>query len=175
MKINNRQQVLAIAAIAIVGLFLLDRALITPLTNGWKARSQKITDLQRDITRGEELLKAGPRYQALWGRMKTNTLSSTNAELKLLEAFQRWSRQSDVSISSVQPQWKAGDEDYSTLECHANASGSIKAISEFLYHMEKDPMALRIESLEITSRDEAGKTLALSLQVSGLVLGEPPQ
>jgi hypothetical protein len=57
------------------------------------------------------------------------------------------------------------------LECHANASGRITQMAQFLYNIEKDPMALRIESVEISSRDETGQTLAVNLQVSGLVLG----
>jgi hypothetical protein len=87
----------------------------------------------------------------------------------LLEAFQRWSDKSNISVSSIQPQWKR-EEDHSALECRANASGRVDALAKFIYELEKDPMALRIESLEITSRDESGQTLSLGLQVSGLVL-----
>jgi hypothetical protein len=38
--------------------------------------------------------------------------------------------------------------------------------------MEKDPVALRVESLEITSKDESGRNLQVGLTVSGLILTE---
>jgi hypothetical protein len=44
------------------------------------------------------------------------------------------------------------------------------AVSRFLYDVEKDPMALRLEIVEVSSRDAEGQQLALGLQVSGLVL-----
>jgi hypothetical protein len=175
MKIDNRQQLLGILAVAVVGLLLLDRVVITPLINGWKERSRQITELQKTIAQGESALKREKIVRDRWSQMKTNTLSADNAERKLLEAFHRWSRQSSISISSIQPQWKRGaaEEDYVTLECHANLAGSVGAMSQFLYNIERDPMALRIESLEITSRDENGRTLSLAMQVSALVLSAP--
>ena len=57
-----------------------------------------------------------------------------------------------------------------TLECRADASGSLSALTRFLYEIEKDPLALRIDSLEITARDNTGQQLSLNLQVSGLLL-----
>ena len=172
MKIENRQQVLAIATVALLALLLLDRVVLSPLTASWKARSTKIAELQKRITDGKALLRRAPTIRSRWDEMKTNTLAADNAERRLFEAFDRWSRASRISISSIQPNWKRGDdESYMTLECHANASGSIGAMAQFLYNIEKDPMALRIESVEVQSRDENGQTLAVTLQVSGLVLG----
>jgi hypothetical protein len=63
-----------------------------------------------------------------------------------------------------------------TLECRADAFGSIQAVSRFLYEVERDPLALKVEVVEIMPRDTAGQQLTLGLQVSGLVLnleGQP--
>jgi hypothetical protein len=171
VKIENRQQILAVAAIALISLFVLDRVILRPLTAGWKARSERIVKLEKQIIEGQATLKRANLIRARWDQMQTNTLAADNAERRLLEAFQRWSRDSNISISSIQPQWKRGDDDFMTLECHANAAGPVTAMAKFLYNIETDPMALRLESVEIQSRDETGQTLALTLQVSGLVLG----
>jgi hypothetical protein len=39
---------------------------------------------------------------------------------------------------------------------------------KFLFNVERDPMALKIESVEITARDKEGQNLSLGLQISGL-------
>lgn len=171
MKIENRQRALVIAAVAIVALFFMDRVVLGPLTKSWKARSERIALLQKQITDGNAALKRATVVRERWEQAQTNTLAANNAERRLLEAFQRWSRASNISVSSIQPQWKRGDDEYMTLECHANAAGPVNAMAQFLYNIEKDPMALRIEAVEIQSRDESGQNLAVNLQVSGLVLG----
>jgi hypothetical protein len=171
VKIENRQQVLAIGAIALISLFLIDRLLVRTYMASWKARSENIAKLEKQIREGEGKMKLAPILRNRWGQMKTNTFSLDEAERRMLEAVQRWSRASDVSISSILPQPKRGDEEYMTMECHVTAAGPVRALAQFLYQIEKDPMALRVEAVEIQSRDEAGQNLALSLQVSGLVLG----
>ena len=62
-----------------------------------------------------------------------------------------------------------------TLECRADAAGSLPALTRFLYEAEKDPLALKVEAVEITARDNDGQQLSLALQVSGLLLNPPPQ
>ena len=63
----------------------------------------------------------------------------------------------------------------SMLECRADAIGSMDALTRFLYEVEKDPLALRLEAIEITSHDNDGQQLSLALQVSGLLLNNQPQ
>jgi len=57
-----------------------------------------------------------------------------------------------------------------TLECRVDAFGNLSALTRFLYDVEKDPLALKVDALEITTRDNDGQQLSLALQVSGLLL-----
>jgi len=50
------------------------------------------------------------------------------------------------------------------------ASGNLPSVARFLYEVEKDPMALRIQGAEISSHDNNGQQLSLGLQLSGLIL-----
>ena len=172
MKITNRQQLLAIVAIVVVALLVGDKLILAPLLRGWKERSARIVELRKLITQGEQLQQRGGRVRERWDGMRTNTLpdNMSAAENEVLKAFDRWSRDSGISVSSIKPQWKRSAEDYMTLECRADAAGGIQALTRFLYNVEKDPLALRVESVEITSRDNDGQQLSLALQVSGLLL-----
>jgi Tfp pilus assembly protein PilO len=87
-----------------------------------------------------------------------------------LKAFDRWCRDSGINRDSFSPQWRHDSDSYMTLECRVEASGSLGALSRFLYEIEKDPLALRLENLELSSRDNEGQQLALGLQLSALVL-----
>ena len=110
-----------------------------------------------------------------WDHMRTNMFpnNASEAENEMLRGFERWSQDSRISVTSIKNQWKRGEDDYVTLECRADAYGSIQALARFLYSVEQDPLALKVESVEITSRDNDGQQLSLALQVSGVVLGAP--
>ena len=172
MNINNRQQLLAIVAVAAIALLLGDRLVLTPLTTAWKERSQKIVSLKKSLNQGELLLDRDKRIRETWNNMRTNTLpvNLSAAENEVVKAFFRWSEQSGISITSTRPQWRRNTDDYMLLECRADTFGSIESLSRFLYEIEKDPLALRVESVEITTRDNNGQQLAMGVQVSGLLL-----
>jgi len=172
VKIKNRQQFLAVAAIAGVAFLVSDKVLFGPLWNGWKARSTRIADLKKSVNQGSLLVQRENAIRSRWDSMRTNTLPDniSAAENEVLQAFERWSQDSRISISSIKPQWKRAGEDYMTLECRADAFGSMQTLTRFLYDVEKDPLALKVDSVEITSRDNDGQQLSLALQVSGLLL-----
>jgi hypothetical protein len=172
VKIKNRQQLLGIAAVIGVAILVSDKLIITPLINGWKARSERIAELKKSVNQGNLLLLREQAIRNRWDSMRTNTLPDniSAAENEVLQAFERWSQDSRISISSIKPQWKRAGEDYMTLECRADAFGNMQTLTRFLYDVEKDPLALKVDSVEITSRDNDGQQLSLALQVSGLLL-----
>jgi len=172
MKIKNRQQLLTIAAIAVVAFFAADKLILSPLGDLWQQRSKRIADLRKKVEDGNQLVKHEQSWRGRWDQMKRNTLANNPsiAEQQVLGAFDRWSQKNRVSITSISPQWKHDTDEYTTLQCRVEAAGSLNAVSRFLYDIEKDPMALKLEIVELRSRDNDGQQLELGLQISGLVL-----
>jgi Tfp pilus assembly protein PilO len=172
MKIKNRQQALAVLALAAAALLLGDNLVWAPLARSWRERTNRIADLSKLVSQGSLLVARSRSIHERWESMKTNTLPNnvSAAHNEVLRAFDRWSQESRVSITSIKPQWKSAGEDYATLECRADASGSLQTLARFLFDVEKDPLALKVENVEITARDNEGQQLALVLQVSGLLL-----
>lgn len=172
MKINNRQQMLALVAIAAVALFAADRLVFSPLTHLWTARSEQIAELRKNVADGTKLLQRQQAIRSRWEQMRTNTFTNntSSAEQRLFKAIDAWSQESRASITAITPQWKHDADDFVTLDCRVDASGSLATLSRFLYDIEKDPMALKLESVEISARDNEGQQLSLGLQLSGLVL-----
>jgi hypothetical protein len=177
MQIKNRQQLLMIVAGVTFGLLLGDALVFSPLVKLWRARSARVVELQKKVKDGDAMLRRDAGIQSRWTQMRSNTLPNnpSMAEQQVLGAFDDWSRNSRISVNSITPQWKRDGDDYTTLECRVDASGSVGTLRTFLFLMEKDPMALKIESVEITSRDKEGQNLSLGLQISGLVLNSVAQ
>jgi len=173
MNLKNRQTLLTVVAGALIALFVLDQVVFTPLVSSWKKRAESIADLRKSISKGKLMIDRETFTRAAWNDMRRNTLPSnaSQAERSLLEAFDRWSRDSGITVNSLKPQWKRGENDaYSLLECRIDAAGDLDTLTKFLYEVEHSEMALRIESVELAARNNDGRQLALGLSISGLRL-----
>ena len=172
MKIENRQQVLVVAVAVAAALLVGNSLIYEPLSKWWSARAQQITQLRKQVSDGKQLVNREKGIRSHWEEMRTNTLPNNTslAEQQLLKAFDTWSRDSGATITGILPQWKNDTDDYQTLNCRVEASGNLTALSQFLYDIEKSPMALKLETVELSARDTGGQQLTLGLQISGLVL-----
>ena len=172
MKINNRQQLLLILTVVAGGLFVGDKVILSPLTHLWKARSETIAKMRKDVKDGTNLIKREQSLRGTWEQMRTNSLPNNQslAEEQVLKAITAWSDENRVPIASYNSQWKHDTDTYTTLECHVDASGSLDQLTHFIYDIEISPMPLKLESVEFGTHDATGRQLTLSLQISGLAL-----
>lgn len=177
MNIKNRQQFLLILTSVVVALWGGDKLILDPLTASWKARSARITELRNSIEKGTSLLERDRSIRSRWEAMRTNTLPNVAsvAEAQFFRASARWERDSQISITSTKPQWKRNNDDYMTYECRFDATGDLQALTRFLYAVEKDPMAVKVDAVEIAARDNNGQQFTLGLLVSGLLLNPAEQ
>lgn len=170
----ERQKLLVVATAAIVGLYFLDAVVLTPLTKAWKTRGEEIAKLEASIRQGRSLVERESGINRKWSEIRESSLpaETSEAEQQVLGAMEKWSGAAGISITSVKPQWKRGDRDDHTLfECRVDASGSLAALAKFLYEIEMSPMALKVQSLGLSARDNNGERLSLALVVSGLRFG----
>jgi hypothetical protein len=175
VQIKDRQKLLIIGAVACVSLLIGDSLIIEPLSKSWSERSKRIAALKEQVTKGAVLVDHETIIRRRWEGMRTNTLpvNTSVAEAEFYKAFSRCVQDSGVTQVSYRPQWKQND-DYTTYECRADLTGNIDTLSRFIYELEKEPMALKVDSLEIATHDDKGTQLSLGLQISGLMLTPPP-
>jgi hypothetical protein len=173
MKTDNRQKVLIALTAVVAALFVGDRLAYSPLLHLWQARQAEIKKLGAQVIEGNALIKREQVIRDRWDGMRQNMLPDNQslAQEQMLKAFQDWAQESGVSLNGTVPQWKNGEtDDYKTLVCRVDASGSLWMLSRFIYDVEKGPLGLKLESVDLNSRDNSGQQLTLGLQVSGLVL-----
>src|SRR2546430_7965708 len=119
MEIKNRQQTLAIAAIAAVALLASDRLIFSPLKDHWKARAERIAELKKNVNQGTLLLQREQAVRSRWDGMRTNALPNnlSAAESEVFKAIDRWSDESRISISSRSEEHTSELQSQSNLVC----------------------------------------------------------
>lgn len=172
MKIKNRQEFLVVLTVAALALLVGVNFILTPLAGWWSSRTTQIHELRAKVKEGEQLQKREAGIRSRWADMQTNALpaSTSLAEQQLLKAVDNWAHSSGVDVTSLMPQWKNDATDYSTLACRVETAGDLGTLSKFIYDLEKGPLALRLDAVEIGCRDNTGSQMTLGLEINGLAL-----
>jgi len=173
MKVDNRQQFLIMLTAVVVGLWLADLVIFEPLGKAWSSRAAQIKQLRMKVKDGGSLIKRENDVRHRWSFMQTNALAANPslAGQQVIAAFDNWSRATGTEVTSIMPQWKNDSTNYMTFNCRVEASGTMGALSQFLYDIEKGPLALKLDSVELSAqKSDTGQLLTLGLQISGLAL-----
>jgi len=175
MQIKNRQQLLILVAVVGVALFAGDKLLFTPLVHAWDARATRVRTLRNQVARGKSLVLRERGIRNHWDEMQRKSLTNNTsaAEQQVFRAIDSWAQDTGVIINAITPQWKRDSDDYITYQCRVDASGDISRLSRFIYRAEREPLALKLEAVELSARDKEGQQLSVGLQLSGLMLNPP--
>jgi hypothetical protein len=163
---------LIIAAAAVIALLAGDQLLFTPLIKAWQSRSGQIETLRKRVAEKKFLLQREQGIRRHWAEMSQHSLTNdfSAADQQVVQAIDGWAQSTGVVIASITPQWKHETDDYSTYHCRVDATGNISPLSHVLYKVEREPLALKLESVELSAHDKEGRQLSLALIISGLVL-----
>ena len=182
MRGKTRQQLLTIAAVAIVALLLGDKLILSPLASKWKTNAADIKSLRDQVSQGETLIEREESLRSKWDAMRNDSLATSErsddqaesiAQDDVLTAVYNWTDASDIQLTSYKTQWKREPrKNYALLEAQAGAYGSVEEIARFVYELESDDLPIKIDELELTSRDDTGDQIAVSLRLSALRLTE---
>jgi hypothetical protein len=137
----------------------------------WNDRATRIEKLEKDVGRGTMLVGREVALAQRWREMQSLGRSRETAvtENEVLSAVNRWALAGTLGVTSLKPRWV--DEDHCRkFEIQVSGSGSLGAISRFLYELESDPQPLKIEDVEIGARDNQGQVLTCDVRFTRLVL-----
>jgi len=177
MKMENRQQFLVVLTAVAAALLIGNSLIYEPMVNWWSARSAQIRELRTKVHDGRLLVQREAGIRGQWNDMRANALADNPslAGQQVIKAIDNWSRASGAEVTSIMPQWKNDSTNYMTFNCRVEASGTLGNLSQFLYNIEKGPMALKLDSVELSAHSDTGQQLTLGLQISGLALLEQPK
>jgi hypothetical protein len=179
MKAKRRERVIAIVALVCIGLVAIDKLIVPPLRDVWTTRSDRVKRLQLSLKKGRILVDREQAMRERWADMEQHCLPADEsaAENLVLKSVSTWTSKSQFNVSSLKPRWVEDRKvkDHKKLLFHATGEGRPGEVWRFLYELERDPLALKVEDVEITARDQRGAVMALGVRFSGIVLEDEEQ
>ena len=135
METKNRQKMLLILAATVLGLYLGDLFVFSPLIASWKERAQRIIDMRAKVSKGEYMVK---RQDAILRTLGPDAHECASAE-RFSSRRRRCSNLSNVgnapAASPANPSSRNGrgeaEDEYMTLELHADYAGDVDRLTRF--------------------------------------------
>ena len=124
---------------------------------------------------GTILVRRGDKEE--WRTYWEANLNSTNsiAQAQVLRAIENWTDDSEISVQLDKGEWRNHEDRYQTYDVRLVAEGTMQEAVEFIHAIESDKLPLKIEQLELVSREKTGKLISVSVHFTGLQLGEALQ
>jgi Tfp pilus assembly protein PilO len=172
MILSRRERliiVVAATALAAAGLYYY---VLTPLLDyrdALETQKQKaLAELQRDTALLNHKREADPK----WREMIAAGLKRdpAEAESQILHAVQDWSKETGLRLTSLKPERLPDKKSLQEISFQAVGTGSMNAVSRFLWRIETAKVPLRVKELQLGARKEGTDDLTLQLRLSTLYL-----
>jgi len=175
MTFSKRERIIVAILGVVLGALVLDWWVVTPVLNRSDEVQARKAVLLSEMTQAENLLQRrrliGPRWrQMLAEGMKRDP---AEAESQVLHALGDWAADAGVDLISLKPERLTEDTLLPEIEFRAAGTGSMAAVSRFLWRLETAEIPLKVKSLQIGSLKEGRDDLSLQLQISTLYVPEP--
>lgn len=176
MVFSKRERVIIAATVVALSALVVDRLALTPLLDQRAAVQARKASLLGDMERTESLLKRrrliGPRWRRMLAEGMTH--DPAEAESQVLHALGKWSAEAGLNLSSLRPERSTEESSLPEINLHVAGTGSMAAVSRFLWRLETAAIPLKVKVLQLASRKEGTDALSLQMQVSTLYLPSGP-
>lgn len=174
MALSRRERVIVAGTLAAVALFAFDRLLLTPVLDRREATRLALENARADLEEARVLFERRARLAPRWRAMLDAGLGATleGAEGRALHAVRDGCREAGLSLTSLRREQTGARDGFGEIVFRASATGSLAAVTRFLWRLESSSLPIRMTELRLSARKEASDDLSLEMRISALHL--PP-
>jgi Tfp pilus assembly protein PilO len=168
MILSRRERLIIAATLIAVAALVLDRYAVTPLLDARDAAEVQKQGLLDEMDRGRTMLASEREIGPKWQKMVAAGLrrDPTEAESQVLHAVGDWAMEAGLRLSSLKPDRAPEKKHLQEINFQATGTGSMNAVSRFLWRVETAGIPIRVKELQLGSRKEGTDDLTLQLRLS---------
>lgn len=175
MKLSTRERYIAIGVGAVIGLYLLDSVLLSPLLNRLSAASAAVDEGKSALQSGMAVQQNRLNSQKRWVKLAGDSLKTdaSTAESQLLNRVSEYAGNSQLAVASLKPERSEKEKGFMRITIRASATGTMAQVSRFLYSLRTADFPLNINDLRIVSRRDGTDDLSIDIGVSTIFIPPP--
>jgi len=181
--LTKRERIIAILAVAAVGILVLNKFLIGPVTGKLQQLETQKSQLRIELDEAQNLFRKRRVLEKRWKTALSESLrNEVEAEIKVGRAINEWSNETRLTLSSVKPERVASDKGLKEMTFVVVGTGSLDAVTQFLWKIETASLPIKVKDMQLGSSNESGQSMSVQLRLSALCLGKdqptednPPQ
>ena len=171
--LSKRERIMAIMAVAVVGILVLNKFLIGPVAGKLQAIETQKGQLRIELDEAQNLFRKRRMLEKQWKNVLYEGLrDEVEAESKVGRALDEWSKQSRLVLSSVKPERMASDKGLKEMTFVVVGTGTLDAVARFLWQIETAPLPIKVKDMQLGSSNESGQSMSVQLRLSALCLGK---
>jgi Tfp pilus assembly protein PilO len=171
--LSKRERIMAILAVAVVGLLVLNKFLIGPVTGKLQQLETQKSQLLIELDEAQNLFRKRRVLEKEWKTALSEGLrNEVEAESKVGRAINVWSDEARLTLSSVKPERVASDKGLKEMTFVVVGTGTLDAVAQFLWKIETSPLPIKVKDMQLGSSNESGQSMSVQLRLSALCLGK---
>jgi hypothetical protein len=176
MRLSSRERWILMGAGAALLIYVADTYALGPLIENRDRIDNETADCLLQLDRAASLFNRQRHLKRRWSEVTRNSMKAepSAAESQLLHALRDWAQDAGLTLSSVKPEQTEEEKLFRKITFRAVGSGSMRAVSKFLWRIETCTIPARILDLQVAARKEGTDDLSIQLGVSTLALIAAP-
>jgi Tfp pilus assembly protein PilO len=170
MALTRRERIIMLLSIVAVFLLAADRYILSPVLEKYSQTQQTKEQLKAQLEQSTSAIKRKEILQQKWEQMKQAGLGGDFAavESNVLRYIKDSSLKHNLVLSSVQPERIENDSDIREIEFIVSGTGSMYAVTHFLWDMETASLPLKAKTFQLGANDENADQMSLQIKLSSI-------
>ncbi len=171
MALTKRELNLLIFCMAAIVILLSDKYVISPILAARTATSEQRAEISAQKQENVIIVNtSGPAAQRKWKQMQKDGLvdNSAKAESQVINYLNELSTRHRILLSSIQPNHGEKKDGIGIIEFIIAGNAQALNCYEFIWNIETTPIPLKIQSLQISSKDTSSGQVSIQLKISSI-------
>jgi hypothetical protein len=174
MARSKRENLLILGVAAAVGVFALDRYVLTPFATAREAIDADRAVAADQLADNSRLFQRERKLRKDWADMQAAGVNEqpSEAERRMLYAVRQWAQDAGVRNLSLRPERTNKEFGFVKVTVHATGSAQTAAVAKMLWSVESAAMPVRVDNVQMTpTRGEGVDDVQVTMTISTLCAG----
>ncbi len=166
--LSKREQLMFYAALAILGLWVLNAFVLAPVSDAMNQTRQLRDALAADVEAMFDLIDRRPAMRQRWQEMQNQGLSENPSvtEQVAFKYLQQWSDDAGVTLTTMTPSRNTVEVGMPSITFNVAGKGSLGGVCRLIDQLEQTPLPVRIQSLTLGSTNAMGEILTVQMKLN---------